>query len=85
MHPGTLHHVIKWRIDKRQIVGDVTDLKDIGGRFSFMLKYAGWDGIVIEGQADEPVWLDIRNDTVTIEKEIPIGWFSKSAHTGHRV
>jgi aldehyde:ferredoxin oxidoreductase len=31
-----------------------------------MLKYAGWDGIVIEGQADEPVWLDIRNDTVAI-------------------
>jgi aldehyde:ferredoxin oxidoreductase len=31
-----------------------------------MLKYAGWDGIVIEGQADEPVWLDIRNDSAVI-------------------
>ncbi|MDH3885135.1 MAG: hypothetical protein OET63_13035 [Desulfobacterales bacterium] len=39
---------------------------NFGGRFSSMLKYAGWDGIVIEGQADEPVWLDIRNDTVTV-------------------
>ena len=28
--------------------------------------YAGWDGIVIEGRADEPVWLDIRNNTVKI-------------------
>lgn len=39
---------------------------NFGGRFSAMLKYAGWDGIVIEGRADEPVWLDIRNDTVNI-------------------
>lgn len=37
---------------------------NFGGRFSSMLKYAGWDGIVIEGQADRPVWVDIRNDEV---------------------
>jgi aldehyde:ferredoxin oxidoreductase len=37
---------------------------NFGGRFSTMLKYAGWDGIVIEGTADEPVWIDIRNDQV---------------------
>ncbi len=39
---------------------------NFGGRFSSMLKFAGWDGIVIEGKADEPVWLDIRNGVVTI-------------------
>lgn len=39
---------------------------NFGGRFSGMMKYAGWDGIVIEGKADKPVWLDIRNNTVTI-------------------
>jgi aldehyde:ferredoxin oxidoreductase len=39
---------------------------NFGGRFSSMLKFAGWDGIVIEGQADEPVWLDIRNNIVNI-------------------
>ncbi len=39
---------------------------NFGGRFSAMLKYAGWDGIVIEGRADDHVWLDIRNDSVTI-------------------
>ena len=31
-----------------------------------MLKYAGWDGVVIEGQAEKPVWVDIRNGTVQI-------------------
>jgi aldehyde:ferredoxin oxidoreductase len=39
---------------------------NFGGRFSAMLKYAGWDGIVIEGKADEPVWIDIRNEEVQI-------------------
>ncbi len=39
---------------------------NFGGRFSSMLKFAGWDGIVIEGKADAPVWLDIRNARVKI-------------------
>lgn len=36
-----------------------------GGRFSTMLKYAGWDGVVITGKAATPTWVDIRNGTVT--------------------
>jgi aldehyde:ferredoxin oxidoreductase len=39
---------------------------NFGGRFSGMLKYAGWDGIVIEGKASSPVWIDVRNDSVQI-------------------
>lgn len=39
---------------------------NFGGRFAPMLKYAGWDGIVIEGKAEKPVWLDIRNGDVEI-------------------
>lgn len=39
---------------------------NFGGRFSGMMKFAGWDGIVIEGKADKPVWIDIRNSEVTI-------------------
>lgn len=40
---------------------------NFGGRFSGMLKYAGWDGIVIEGKASKPVWIDIRNGDVQIK------------------
>jgi aldehyde:ferredoxin oxidoreductase len=43
---------------------------NFGGRFSSQLKYAGWDGIAIEGTisaADDPVWINIINDKVTIE------------------
>lgn len=34
-----------------------------------MLKYEGWDGIVIEGSADKTVWVDICNDSVRIQDE----------------
>ena len=39
---------------------------NLGGRFGAMLKYAGWDGIVIEGKADRPVWIDIQNEDIRI-------------------
>ena len=39
----------------------------MGGDIGPELKYAGWDGIVIEGKADRPVWVNIINDKVTIE------------------
>jgi len=41
---------------------------NVGGRFGPMLKFAGWDGIAIEGKADAPVWIDIRNDKVQIRE-----------------
>jgi len=41
---------------------------NFGGRFGSMLKYAGWDGIVIEGKSDRPVWVDIRNNKVEIKE-----------------
>jgi aldehyde:ferredoxin oxidoreductase len=40
---------------------------NFGGRFATSLKLAGWDGIVLEGKADKPVWINIINDKVTIE------------------
>jgi aldehyde:ferredoxin oxidoreductase len=39
----------------------------VGGFFGGMLKYAGWDGIVIGGRADKPVWVNILNDKVIVE------------------
>ncbi len=40
---------------------------NFGGRFAPMLKYAGWDGIIVEGKSESPVWLDIRNHDVKIK------------------
>ncbi len=38
-----------------------------GGRFTAEMKFAGWDGIVIEGASDSPIWINIINDKVTFE------------------
>jgi aldehyde:ferredoxin oxidoreductase len=40
---------------------------NFGGRFTAQLKYAGWDGIVVEGASDKPVWINIINDQIKIE------------------
>ena len=39
----------------------------MGGRFATMLKQAGWDGVVVQGKSERPVWINIINDKVTIE------------------
>ena len=40
---------------------------NFGGRFGAELKYAGWDGVVIEGKSNSPVWVNIVNGQVTFE------------------
>lgn len=44
-----------------------------------MLKYAGWDGIVVEGAAATPVWLDIRDANVTIRDYDELALWGKDA------
>lgn len=51
---------------------------NFGGRFAPMLKFAGWDGVVIQGKAKEPVWLDIRNEIVKIKACKPLSLWGKS-------
>jgi len=50
---------------------------NLGGRFSGMLKFAGWDGIVIQGKADKPVWVDIRDGEVRIRDCAPLSLWGK--------
>jgi aldehyde:ferredoxin oxidoreductase len=50
---------------------------NFGGRFSAMLKFAGWDGIVIQGKADKPVWIDIRDGKVQIRDCAPLSLWGK--------
>jgi aldehyde:ferredoxin oxidoreductase len=38
----------------------------MGGQFAGELKYAGYDGLIIEGKADHPVWLSIVDGKVEI-------------------
>jgi len=38
----------------------------MGGHFAAKLKYAGYDALIVEGKADRPVWLFIRDGRVEI-------------------
>ncbi|MDD5082570.1 MAG: aldehyde ferredoxin oxidoreductase N-terminal domain-containing protein [Dehalococcoidales bacterium] len=40
---------------------------NFGGHFGPMVKFAGYDGIVVTGKADKPVWVDIRDENVQIK------------------
>jgi aldehyde:ferredoxin oxidoreductase len=40
---------------------------NFGGAFAGMLKMAGWDGVVVVGKAESPVYINIVNDKVTLE------------------
>lgn len=39
---------------------------NIGGWFATELKYAGYDGFIIEGKSDEPVYIKIDDDSIEI-------------------
>jgi aldehyde:ferredoxin oxidoreductase len=39
----------------------------MGGHFAAKLKYAGYDAVIIEGKADKPVWISIRDEEVQIK------------------
>ena len=38
----------------------------MGGHWGPELKYAGWDAIIIQGKASQPVWIQIIDDKVTV-------------------
>ena len=38
-----------------------------GGMLGAKIKLAGWDAIVLEGASDHPVYLNVKNDEVTIK------------------
>jgi aldehyde:ferredoxin oxidoreductase len=40
---------------------------NFGGCFAGFLKFAGWDGIVIEGKSSAPVYINIVDDKITLE------------------
>lgn len=52
----------------------------IGGRFGSMLKFAGYDAVVLEGRSDEPVWVDIRDGVITIRPCSDIGLWGEDAY-----
>jgi len=64
---------------------------NVGGAFGPELKFAGYDGIIITGKADHPVYLRIEDDRVSVEDANPVwgkgifeteGWLTKRMGRG---
>ncbi|MFP4532507.1 MAG: aldehyde ferredoxin oxidoreductase family protein [Desulfobacterales bacterium] len=56
----------RWTVCTKSPLTGVWGDSNIGGFFGARLKFAGYDGIVITGQAEKPSYLFINNDTVEI-------------------
>jgi len=55
-----------------------------GGHFGPELKFAGYDGIIIEGKSEEPVYLWIEDDKVEIKSAEKV-WGKTIAETDHMI
>jgi len=54
----------RWNVSTvSPLTGYVTS-SNCGGSFGFHLKRAGYDGLIVAGKADQPVWLDITDEKV---------------------
>ena len=40
---------------------------NFGGKFSAMMKFAGYDGIIVKGASEKPVWINVIDDVAKIE------------------
>ncbi|MDV3103139.1 aldehyde ferredoxin oxidoreductase [Thermococcus waiotapuensis] len=52
-------------VTKSPLTGFIT-MANSGGYFGAELKFAGWDGIIVEGKAEKPVYIYIKDDNVEI-------------------
>ncbi len=59
----------RWQICGKSPQGDreTFSYANLGGRWGITLKYAGYDGLVLQGKAEKPVYVIINNDKVEIK------------------
>ena len=57
-------------IDKKYENGSTVSYSNMGGFFGPEVKFAGYDGIVITGKADQPVYILIEDDKVEIKSAV---------------
>ncbi len=62
-----LNAVARWTVCARSPQTGLWGEANVGGFFGAELKVAGWDGIVVTGAAEAPVYLRIEDGTATLE------------------
>jgi len=74
--PGSCRFTVSSKSPMTGFIGD----SNAGGYFGASLKYAGYDAIIVEGQAEEPVYLWIDDDNVEIKSAKHL-WGKKTKDT----
>ncbi|MEW6184947.1 MAG: aldehyde ferredoxin oxidoreductase N-terminal domain-containing protein [Thermodesulfobacteriota bacterium] len=59
----------RWQVCGKSPASDphTFSYSNMGGHWGTQLKFAGYDGLVVEGASDKPVYLSIKNDQVEIK------------------
>ncbi len=56
----------RWQICSKSPIGNQFSYSNLGGSWGVQLKFAGYDGLVIHGKADKPVYLYIDDNNVEL-------------------
>jgi aldehyde:ferredoxin oxidoreductase len=56
----------RWQVCGKSPIHNQFSYANLGGSWGAQLKFAGYDGLVLEGKADRPVYLWVNNDGVEI-------------------
>jgi len=56
----------RWQVCGKSPIHDQFSYANLGGSWGAQLKFAGYDGLIVEGKADGPVYLWVKNDGVEI-------------------
>jgi aldehyde:ferredoxin oxidoreductase len=64
----------RWQVCGKSPATDTKQFcySNLGGHWGAGLKFAGYDGLIIQGQSDKPVYLLIRDDTVEIRDAVSL-------------
>ncbi len=56
----------RWQVCGKSPIHDQFSYANLGGSWGAQLKFAGYDGLIVEGKAEGPVYLWVNNDGVEI-------------------
>ena len=74
----------RWQVIAKSLVTKPNryNYSNLGGRWGAALKFAGYDGIIIEGRAPNPVYLVISEDGISIRDATDL-WGRRAIETRH--
>ena len=58
----------RWQVCGKSPIHNKFSFCNLGGAWGAQLKFAGYDGLVVHGKSDKPVYLQIQDDEIEIKE-----------------